>query len=505
MAEFNPDEYLSEKKEEFNPDWYLSEGTDENSTLKDIARVATKSLPMVGSVGGGIIAGGPTLGAAALGGSALGAMAGRAAQTLIEENFLDEKPKSIEEKVTELPKEAVYDVAGNLVGGKIVGPALGALAKPLTKLSSAFSGVPEQSIETYAKNYDDVTKIDDVALEADRIRQSAQDYIKSFKSVQNERISEGLSKKAGEYVDVSGARKVLEENLSKVNPEINPQLADKIRNQIDLIDNLSSRKQEGDFIGIPAADAYALQKKWQDLAEYMPDSSILKRKDFSDITLQRAAGRVRQSLNQVAPEISQANAELAKIRRIDKNINKNLITPEKPYLAMTSVGSGQNKGMENQVKKLGSVVGQDFLTPMQNLASAQKLGNADYISGMTTGRATLPLIAGSAVGSQLGPIPGIASALLTTPIGIKGAIGTAKAAQKIGLTPSRTSSELIQLFGPEIEKYTKDKLKEQQTNELLQQAQQLSVSPYDTEQTILKSQDLTPSQKAKAIKMNSRR
>jgi len=62
-----------------------------------------------------------------------------------------------------------------------------------------------------------------------------------------------------------------------------------------------------------------------------------------------------------------------------------------------------------------------------------------------------------------------------------------------------------QAFSNMVQSVADKKKKEKQTGELLQQAQQLNVSPYDTEQTILKSQDLTPSQKAKAIKMNSRR
>lgn len=435
---------------------YLSNETaEEDSTLRDMAKVATKALPMAGSVVGGVVgsSAGP---AGTLGGSALGAMGGRAAQTLIEENFFNEKPKSLEEKFTELPKEAAYDVAGNLVGGKVVAPVAKAVGKGLGKIASSFSGIPEQVIETYAKNYDEVNKIDDVVVEADRIRQEAQDAINQFKNIQNSKISTAIQAKQDLPVDIMPVRQSLVDAIGKLDPVVDEDQIFQLHRQIKLIDTIGVNNI--DALGkqtyeVPASQAYALQKKFQDLAEYLGPGQVFKKKNFVDLSLQRAAAKTRNSLSKVVPEISESNRELSKIRNIDKNINKNLVTPEKSINSLISTGSGGNPVMQRQVEKLGNVIGQDFLSPMQNLSAAQKFSNPDLISTFSTGRAALPAIGAGAIGGAAGgglsgAIAGGATMLATTPLGIKASIGLGRAAQNAKLTPKNISSEALQYLLP---------------------------------------------------------
>lgn len=508
MAEFNPDEYLAKKEPEFNPDEYLAEPDSELvSDIKDFSREAVKALPVVGSVlGGSLAAGGsliPTAGTltapAYLGGSAVGAGIGKAAQTLIEENLLDEPKKSLQEKFVEIPKEVAYDVAGNVTGEKIIAPMAKAIGTGAKKVSSSLSGIPEEVITNLSKNYEAVGKIDDVALEADRIRQAAQDSINQFKNIQNSRISKAISEKADLPIDISKTRQALVDNMSKINPEINPEIVSKIRKEVDLIDNLSNKVSgEGEALEIPAKDAYQLQKRLQDLAEYLEPGQVFKKKDFADITFQKAAANTRQSLQRVVPEISQANAELGKIRRIDKNINKNLIVPEKPMNAMIGVGSGQNPMMQRQVEKLGAITGEDYLSPMQNLATAHKFNNPDLISALATGRAGLPLmlggaLAGGAGGGLKGAAVGLGTGLIGTPMGIKASVGAGRALSKAGITPARTASEALQFYGPEIQ---------QGIEEVLPQPPPLN--PYQIDQKIKHDSSMTPSQKAKARLQNNK-
>lgn len=584
MAEFNPDEYLAEKDKEaeFDPDEYLAEPDSELvSDIKDFSREAVKALPVIGSVAGGSLAAGaatiPSAGTltspAYLAGSAVGAGAGKALQTLIEENLLNEPKKSLEEKFTEIPKEVAYDVAGNVTGEKLIAPLAKGIGAGAKKVASSLSGVPEGLITNLSKNYEAVGKIDDVALEADRIRQAAQDSINQFKNVQNSRISKAISEKADLPIDISKTRQALVENLGKINHEINPDVAKKIQKEIDLIDNLSSRSSsytevpgtmqaegydvftqpdlfkfsekptagfnaprgddlyplkqsmelgentlkgitgegyQGTITGaystkvpnndilVPAKDAYQLQKRLQDLAEYLAPGQVFKKKDFADITFQRAAANTRQSLQRVVPEISQANAELGKIRRIDKNINKNLIVPEKPMNAMIGVGSGQNPMMQRQVEKLGAITGEDYLSPMQNLATAQKFNNPDIISALTTGRAGLPLLLGGSLaagagGGLKGAAAGLATGLIGTPVGIKTSIGAGQALGRMGVTPQKAASEAMQFYGPEIQQLIQD-----------QMPQHPPLNPYQIDQKIKHDPSMTPSQKAKARLQNNK-
>lgn len=451
MAEFNPDEYLKNKElEEFDPDLYLSEEPEEPSLLKDFAKAATKTLPAAGSIAGGVIAGGPTLGAAALGGSALGAMAGKAAQTLIEENFFNEPVKTLEEKITELPKEAVYDVAGNLVGGGVVAPLAKKALTPLKYFASGFSGVPEQVIETYAKNMDDVNKIDNVLLEADKIRESASRAIKSFENTQNSSIAKNIAQKANEPVDTTAAIMFLEQKAAAKNPKINADIVSEINQQKEILKNISTFDEQTGKYFAPAKDAAEMKSKLQDLAQYEEIGRKFNRKDYAGYTMTGAARELRREVNKVLPEYAEANLELAKLRRIEGKINKNLITPEKSIAAMTSVGSGTNPVMEKQVTNLGETLGTDLLTPMQNLAAAQKLGNADVLSGFTTGRAAVPFITGG-LANAVGGVPlAVGSAAITTPIGIRSSIQLGNTLGKMGINPGRVSSEAVQAAIPAI-------------------------------------------------------
>lgn len=591
MAEFNPDKFLAEtdtKQQAFDPDKFLSD-TDPNNHLsnpgeesgfKSFTREAVKGLPLAGSLIGGSLSAGaatvPTLGSLTapsyLAGSALGAAGGKALQTMIEENYLGAPKKDLSEKLIELPKEAAYDVAGNITGEKIIGPIAHAAGSGLKKVASGLSGIPEQVIGNYAKNAKAIGEIHDIPLEADRIRQAAQDSIKGFKNIQNTRISQAIADKADLPVDISKTRQALVGNLEKVNPEINPEVAKKIQKEIDLIDHLSSRSSshteipgnmqpegydvftqpdlfkfsekpkpgfnaprgddlyplkqnmeldknavnaitnqgyQGTISGaystkvanndilVPAKDAYQIQKRLQDLAEYLEPGQIFKKKDFADLTFKKAAANTRQSLQQVVPEISQANAELSKIYGVSKNLNKNLISPEKPMNAMMSVGAGQNPIMENQLSKLGQITGQDYISPMQNLASAQRFNSPDLISAMTTGRANIPValagMVGGGVGGAKGAALGLSSGLISTPIGIKASIGAGNMMSKMGATPQKIGSELMQFYGPEIQQSIQNQL-----------PQMPPPTPYQVDQQLKHSSDLSPSQKAKARLQNNR-
>ena len=475
-----------------------------------LAREATKMLPIAGSLVGGVVAGAPTLGMATLGGSALGAAGGKALQNVIEQNVFDE-PKEVSDYTTDLAKEAAYDVAGNITGEKLVAPlikgVLKMMGKGYTKVASSLSGIPEQSIETLYSKYDDVTKIDDIAIEADRIREVAQKDINQFKNIQNARISDGITAKEKAPVNILKVRNSLTNAISKLDPVIDEAKIGEIHKQIKLVDSIGEAVSDGTNItalNVPADQAYALQKNFQELAEYLPAGQVFKKKNFVDLSFQKAAAETRGALNKVIPEISQANAELAKLRRLDKNINKNLITPEKSMNALVSVGSGKNPMMQKQVERLSEITGHNYLSPMQTLASAEKFANPDLISSLTTGRANIPILLAGATGAGAGGgMAGVAAAagtgMFSTPFGIKTAVGGLKAVEslgKIGINPKNIASEYLQYQASQ-----EDPI--QQALDVLNVMQ--NYSPYEREQYIRKDPNLKPSERAKLLKENSKR
>lgn len=506
MAEFNPDAYIAEKEKEsaFDPDAYLAEKTkEEESSLKQLGRAFTDYLPVAGSIAGGAIAGGPTLGAAALGGSALGAMAGKAAQTLIEENFFNEKPKSLEEKFIELPKEAAYDVAGNVTGEKIIAPVAKLAGKGLLKTASSMSGVPEQVITHYSENMPAVDKIQDLPDYADKARKMAQASIERFKGTQNKKISTALNNNYGVMVDVTPAKNVVENSMKIINTRVNPEKFNALKEQWDFLNSLG--KQEGEKLMMPLEDAYALKQKLQEMAEFIPQGQNFKQKDFVDQTYASMSRQIRKSVNAAAPDIANAELNLAKLRGYDKSLNRNLIKAETPYSAMISTGSGKNPMNAAKVERLGNLVGEDLLTPMKNLAASDQLANADLISSYTTGRAMIPFTAatlGYGAGGLGGAIKATAATAMGTPLGIKYSLKGANLANKIRLTPQKVSSELIQYLGPDIQSaLAPDLSRTPQGQQDIATVMQM-MSPYDREQYIKKDNSLTPTEKAVLLKQN---
>lgn len=606
MEKFNPDEYLKQKEseEEFNPDWYLSDGVEEDSLLRDAAKVATESLPMAGSVVGGFLAGGPTLGAAAVGGSALGAMAGKAAQTLIEENFLNEKPKSMQEKILELPKEAAYDVAGNVTGEKFLGPlteyGLKGFGKVYNKVAGGISKIPEQVMETMQKRYGDVDDISDVAFAADNLRENIQKDIRSFKTSQNVGISEALRDKGQNRVNIKSVRDTLASVKSRLDPNVNSEKIARIQKELDVIDKIIDRpdrdaeavsnylrdldlyekemaiaaqknepvqmimpelpvRPEGVFnpVGgddllplhhqlflddrknkmqmkrlvehedqilmntapepptppsfsygeVTADQAYQLAQRLQNLADYTPDGQALKRKDLIDVVFSRAAAKARSEVQKVVPEVAEYNKKLAQLHLKGKNINKNMLSPDKPYNSIIGVGTGDNKLAIKQLHGFQDVVGKDYVPEMQNIAAAQYFGSAGILPNEKTGSSLAPLLMSGGLGmqdiasGQIGQGLGkMALGLPLTPIGIKTTLGVKSAAKqalnKAGITPANVSSEFIQYqLGQQ------DPI--QKAIDIFNIMQ--NTNPYEFEQQLIKEKNLKPSEKALLRKENSSR
>jgi len=99
----------------------------------------------------------------------------------------------------------------------------------------------------------------------------------------------------------------------------------------------------GPYGEVTANQAQQLAQRLQNLADYTADGMALKRKDLVDVVLQRAASKTRSAVQKVAPEIAEANAQLSALHRSGKQINKNMITAERPYSSMIGAGTGENK------------------------------------------------------------------------------------------------------------------------------------------------------------------
>lgn len=99
------------------------------------AKAGAESLPLAGSVGGGLLGFASPVPGGAMVGAGLGAGLGKSAQQFIEEQFLNEEPKGMLEKAKEIGQESLMGAAGEgagLVLAKGLSKALPAAGKLFT-------------------------------------------------------------------------------------------------------------------------------------------------------------------------------------------------------------------------------------------------------------------------------------------------------------------------------------------------------------------------------------
>jgi len=442
------------------------------------------ALPIAGGMFGGIL--GPA-------GAGFGAMAGKSVKDTLNKALYNEGPQSRTQQYQELAQEGLGAASGEMAG-PILMKGVGAIGTGIKKAASSLSKIPQKVIETYAERAPQIAKISsgsetDLIDAADEIRKEAQKHIENFKSLNNTKITKALDEAKGAPVSVASIKQALMDNISKIDAKVNPEQIARIQKELDLVDELSLGFGQG-IDEVPASQAYAIQKRLQDAAEYLQPGQAFKRKDFVDLTFQKAAAKARQELGRVVPEISQANKELSKIRQLDKTMNKNLITPEKPFGSLMSAGTGQNQQSTQQLRKLSNIIGQDLVSPAEDLAAASYFNNAGILPAEKTGSSLAPLALGTIGGITSGfndlmegdiggfarnAGAGVALGSMGSPLAIKSAISAGRMIAP--MIPSGTS-QMIQQF--------------------IQRSTQMGMSPQEQESMIKMDKTISNTEKAKA-------
>lgn len=380
-------------------------------TPSGLGHAFVESLPAAGGIIGGGLGGLGTYGLGTVPMAALGAGAGKALQTGLEHVFYD-KPVSRAElyggPIAEAATGAASEMAAPLVG--MAAKGLGnVVTKSAKSVSSSLSKIPEKVMETYAARPQAVEDmnvnvgLDDVALaeEANKYRAQIQKYIENFKSVQNAKITKSIEQiGVDKLVDINKTIKALQDNINKIDPVLNPEKVAPLIKELETIKFMSNAEGQ-----VTARQAYDIGNKLQELADYKKMQNPFAKKDFVDITFAKGAAESRQALKKVVPGVSEANAELAKIRRMNATINKNLITPDKPFQSLMGVGTGENQMNILQMKKLGDVLGKNLLSVPEEMAAASYFNKAGLLPREKTGSAMAPLIL-SGIGGGGGAVKG---------------------------------------------------------------------------------------------------
>lgn len=471
---FDPDKYLAEKTkgaamaqpqpqqvsqaQGFNPDKYLAEKTGGSlldtelpfgTTPRGLIQGTADALPLAGAAAGGYLglAGGPLAPLTTVGGAALGGATGESFKNAIESNVLG-KPKTSGELALG-PAKGALEGAGQEMGGqsfsggaKMVGASKAGkyiaekAGKAGAKIASTFSGVPEKEIEVYAKNADEINAMakasdNDSQAMADSLRQKLNTKIQETRKYLNSQISETLKNRSEGSIDPSVAIDELEKQAGKINKKLRPEEVDEIKKVIDKVKTLKDEKTGK----VSLQDAHDLKEYLQDIASgsYQQNGQIFQPGDKTARAAKSAASLIRTSVNEVAPEVAEANNKLAKLRSIENVMNKNMLSEGKTAASLYAAGSGGNPANAKTLKRLGDVTGENMLEEAQKLSAARTFGKPSLLPVDTTGKSLTRMGAAGAIGYLGGGLPGaLAAEGLASPAAIKAGILGGKAAGKLG-------------------------------------------------------------------------
>ena len=421
---------------------------DMSVSLEGLGRGALEALPVLGSIGGGLLAGAGTMGLAAAGGASLGALGGKALEQAGKEFFFDEGPKTRGQQYKELGMEAVAGGLGELGGqavGKLAGKAIEKAPAALAKLGSALTGISEQEIKTYASRADKIKELakatDASTIEAaDQIRGQFNKDIRSTIGGVNQQIS-SILEKSPKMVESAPIYDALEGYKSKLDPKL---WVEDVKQIEALQQRILGATQGGK---VPVASANEIKQFLQEKA-----SSAYRNGEMFQIgkeganAAKSAAAVARKLVDQAEPQVTKLNETLSKFHTIEDEMNRNILRVGAPESALMAAGTGGNVRSARALEQLGEMTGTPMLEQAQELAAMRTFTNPPLLPVDTTGKTATRMGAAAAVGALGGgPIGGVVGGALTSPLALKSIIETGRAVAPAikELTPAKPTREML--------------------------------------------------------------
>jgi hypothetical protein len=332
-----------------------------------------------------------------------------------------------------LPVGAMAKGASKALGVEKLAAGAGKVA---AKVAGTVSGVSPELVENYAKNAGAIDKMikqygPDLATAADDVRQKFTSTIAKSKKELNSAIGETLARVDPEKrISVTPILESLDKYKAKINPNLHPE-------ELEAIDGMISR------ISKAAPDGVADPKSFYEISQFLNSHAsggfqkpgvIFNRSAPSAKAAVEATAQSRQIIASELPEISQANAQLSRLHRIEANMNKNLIASGKPEGALITAGSSENRG-RNSLALLERATGGKFVQPAVDLATQKAFTNPGLLpGGAHTGYAVGRMGVGGLLGYEAGGNlqSAIEGAALSSPAAIKALIKGGRAVGKVG-------------------------------------------------------------------------
>lgn len=322
--------------------------------------------------------------------------------------------------------------------------------KAMAKTGQALTGVPEQNILTYWDNMDDVDRLikkygGDMSSAADDMRDKWQKGMMTRRGQLGKQVGDALEKVDDAAADLTPLKERISALKAKIDPDINPDDLSFITEMEDVVNKVAER-------GAKPRDVNNLKKMFQERAK----GSYLKSGQFMSTgneaqKMSRTLGRdARKMVDELAPDVVEANRTLSFMHDLEKNMNRNLLASGRPENALVTAGAGTHSRNLNNLKKLSALSGVDMVGDARKLSAAKEFANPALLARDVTGKSATRTGLAAATGYMFG---GPVGAAVTTAM-------TSPAALKVGLKTGKVSVKLVKKLAGGAKEITDETLKQ---------------------------------------------
>jgi hypothetical protein len=327
-----------------------------------------------------------------------------------------------------------------------------ALKRPssaIATIGSGMTGVPKASMETYINNS---RRIDELGKQysntpeifANKIRSETKGSIEAFMNAQNELVNASLGKRAGQTVDAKPILDSLEASKTRLDPlsPLEPRgvkdkkAAKEIQKFINEVNGFVDEAGQ-----IEVRDLNKVKKILQDHAEsaYKDQAKLLKTGAAPPRAAKGSASSARVELGRAAPEVNAPLQKQHEVLTAKETLKDSLLKKNTGFRDMLAVGRGSFDDNAQALASLGAATGEDFITPMKELAALEDMGKAGLISKESALRNAIRTGTMATIGFGLGgPIGTAISITATSPLVWKKAVQNGRI--PVGMVKSLTGT-----------------------------------------------------------------
>ncbi len=443
--------------------------------------VATRAFPKLGTaaeIGGGLVSGGAALKglgairggltAGTAGGLGAGLSVAESPEEALEEAALGGAVGAGFGAVSAAPGALAKTAIGRELGAaakKAMAAGLNATRKAFVRTASSLTGVAKKDIDTFIDKYgrvssliDDLKSADDAGAQfVEEKKNIIYQQVKNQKNSLNRQLSKaietaedagpglvspGVRAQAKRDVDIRPILKDLMEDTSKLDPDFDAQTIKQVTEKI--IDPLMSAGGQDLRISLGQLQRFkmAMQDLSEDVFRQAQQGKIFSDKSVATKLTTRIANKMRVSsknlMNEKLPAVKDINEQLSKLHDLGDEL-KPLLRETTPVSKFTALARQQGKNRK-VIEKVDELIGSDFLSEFEDLASAQRFGDAPFLPIDPTGKSFTRLALGVGLGGLTGEVTGLD---FQTAAAI-GAIATSPAALKQLIKSKALTSKAMQ-------------------------------------------------------------